>query len=437
MKLNWFSPVPPARSAIAENLLALLPAMAKKADITVWVHEPNWAADLEAHARVIQYKPDSLPWAEINAADMTIYHLGNHPEFHAPIWRVYRQQPGIVVLHDLSLQHLFAGMVFDNLGLSRGEYADMMQFHHAAIGREAAVAVLSGLRRADDIAQDCPLTGAAVDNALGVAVHTDAGASRVRLCTTVPVVYVPLFPPAENGSRNKATQPSQRNAEVFRIIMFGYLGPNRRLNSILTALRDFPQKHRFHLDIYGTITDGRTVRQAIAQFGLGDVVTVHGFVPADELTNALSCSHLALNLRDPTMGEASASQLRIWQHELPSLVTDTGWYATLPPGTVATVRRTAELEDIRAHLTKFLAEPETYRAIGRQGRKYLQERHTVEAYLDSLFELVRLSRRNQPAADVSWMAGRAGRAIRPWFSDGAAGVLLPRLAKTISSIYDN
>ena len=35
---------------------------------------------------------------------------------------------------------------------------------------------------------------------------------------------------------------------------------------------------------------------------------------------------LLINLRYPTMGEASLSQLRIWRHALPSMVTQVGWH---------------------------------------------------------------------------------------------------------------
>ncbi len=111
----------------------------------------------------------------------------------------------------------------------------------------------------------------------------------------------------------------------------------------------------------------------IGELGLGRLVSVHGFVAeAAELDAALQRSHLALNLRDPTMGEASASQLRIWQHGLPSLVTDIGWYATLPASTVAKVRRESELADIQMHLAEFLRAPERYREMGQAGRAYVQ-----------------------------------------------------------------
>ena len=55
--------------------------------------------------------------------------------------------------------------------------------------------------------------------------------------------------------------------------------------------------------------------------GLRERVTFHGYVSEAELEAALDDADLAVNLRYPTMGEASGSQLRIWDHALPSLVT--------------------------------------------------------------------------------------------------------------------
>jgi glycosyltransferase involved in cell wall biosynthesis len=436
VKLNWFSPVPPTPSAIAVHTAAVLPSLAKQASITLWVHEPNWSPELEEHACVRRYNPEKMPWTEINAADATIYHLGNQPEFHGPIWQVSRRHPGIVVLHDLGLQHLFAGLVVRNLGLSPSEYCEMMRFHYPDTGPAVARAFLSGERNVNEICEDCPLTEAALENAVGVAVHTQAGYSLVASSTTLPVSYIPLFAsPAKDGDEQLRRQ-GEPNENFYRIIIFGFLTVNRRLESILKAFRDFPQKHRFHLDIYGTFEKEESILQMINAFQLKTLVTVHGFVPAAELSMALSRSDLAINLRNPTMGEASASQLRIWQHGLPSLVTDTGWYATVPKNTVAIVRRDAELEDIQAHLANFLRDPETYREVGRNGRRYVEEHHTIEAYVCCLLDLVKATLRNKARQAVFWISGRSGRAIRPWFSEEAAEVLLPRLAQTISDLFD-
>jgi hypothetical protein len=54
------------------------------------------------------------------------------------------------------------------------------------------------------------------------------------------------------------------------------------------------------------------------------------------------------------MGEASGSQLRIWDHALPSIVSKNDWYATLPSETVAFVSPDHEIEGVKYHLKYFL-----------------------------------------------------------------------------------
>jgi glycosyltransferase involved in cell wall biosynthesis len=435
VKLNWFAPVPPTASSIAIDTAAILPRLAKHAAITVWAHELSWAPELEKHATVRRYDPEAMPWAEVNAADATIYHLGNHPDFHSPIWQVNRQHPGIVVLHDPGLQHFFAGLVERKLGLSPDEYRDMMSYYHPNGGAELANAFLLGARSAGDICDHCPLTSAALENATGVIVHTEVGYAALVRELNVPVAYVPLFAlPGPDVQSDARRSPEPAPNGCYRLIMFGFLNANRRLSSVLRALRDFPQKQRFHLDIYGVVEDARTIEQLIAAFGLTELVHMHGFVSADELMAALERSDMAINLRDPTMGEASASQLRIWQHGLPSLVTDVGWYATVPENTVAMVRPEAEVEDIQYHLAEFLRGPEAYRTLGANGRRYVEEHHTVERYVHGVLEMVERTLVARSRQVASWMTARAGRAIQPWFAEDAAGLLLANPAEAIQQL---
>jgi hypothetical protein len=193
MKLNWFSPVPPTASSVALQTAAVLPSLAKQASITLWVHEAGWSPELEQHARVCRYNPGRMPWAEINAADATVYHLGNQAAVYGPIWQVNRQHSGIVVLYDLVLQPLIAGLVVEDRGLSRSEYHEMMKHHHPDGGLEAANDLLSRARTIDEIAPDFPLTGVALENATAVILHTQAAYSLVSSSTTLPVALVPIF----------------------------------------------------------------------------------------------------------------------------------------------------------------------------------------------------------------------------------------------------
>jgi glycosyltransferase involved in cell wall biosynthesis len=432
VRINWFSPVPPAESSIALDTAAVLPALAERAEVVVWTHQQEWTADLERHARVRHYAPDEMPWEEVNRADATFYHIGNHADYHGPIWLVNRQRPGIVILHDLYLQHLFAGLLVQK-SISAAEYLQMMAFHHGSRGRELGEAFLANKMRADQIAPECPLTGVALENSLGVAVHTPVGHAALAARVDVPVAHVPLF--AQPDVVVRAEEREMRGADdVCKLVMFGFLAYNRRLTSVLTALQRLPERERFHLHVYGKVDDQKTILRTIEALGVKRLVTLHGFVPDAELNAALRDSDLAINLRDPSMGEASATQLRVWQHALPALVTDAGWYATLPENTVARVRRESELEDLQAHFQRLLRDPAFYRQIGCAGHAHVTEHHTIKAYVEGLMDLVEASRGSRGRESARWLSARAGQAMRPWFSDETAGVLMPRVVSAVRDL---
>ncbi|MGI8997222.1 MAG: hypothetical protein ACR2GW_11205, partial [Pyrinomonadaceae bacterium] len=116
----------------------------------------------------------------------------------------------------------------------------------------------------------------------------------------------------------------------------------------------------------------------------------------------------AINLRYPTMGEASGSQLRIWSHALPSLVSETGWLATLPAAAVAFVRPSNEVADLQAHFRDFLSDPQRFQQMGEQGRRVLLEQHAPDVYARALIECAQMAERFRPQLIARQMAERAG-----------------------------
>jgi glycosyltransferase involved in cell wall biosynthesis len=419
MKINWFSPLPPTRSAIAQQSASVVPELAQRAEIVTWSSSAEWDRGLEQHAQVRHYNAADPPWREILEAEVTFYHIGNDPRYHEAIWRISRQHPGIVVLHDMKLQHLFAGLHLESGTMSRADYLALVERHHATRGRILAESYLDGTLPLDELADSCPLILGAVDGALAAVVHSTAAYQALADETPLPVAYLPLgasgATPADVPERC-----ARKPGDVFRLIVFGFLGPNRRLPALLQALASHAQRHRFHLDIFGTIEGENAVRSWIRRLDLSDLVTLHGFVTDTELARALRESDVAVNLRYPTMGEASSSQLHLWQNALPSLVTRTGWYATLPSDTVAFVRPDNEIEDIQAHLTGLLERPEEYRALGLNGRRYVEEHCTLCGYAEGLLNLaVRV-----PEFRAVWSArnyaARAGEAMSSWIGVGPA-----------------
>jgi glycosyltransferase involved in cell wall biosynthesis len=371
-RLNWFSPLRPARTDIAHYALRTLPALANHFDLVVWTERPYWPLEIEAYATVRQW--DGTSWAALNAADVTLYHIGNNAQFHSWIWDVARRHSGVVVLHDTRLHEFFAAQLIE----SPSAYLDAVRRCHGAAAALHAAGLIDGRTSADALAASIPLTEMALQNARGAIVHTglafrDAAAMARCSVLQLDLPYEPGVPPARrewNGT--------------LQLVVFGYLAANRRLEALLEAIATFPQRQRLRLDILGELADPESIARRIEELSLKEIVRTHGFVAEDQLDQMLDRSHLAVNLRFPTMGEASGSQLRIWSRGLASLVTRTGWYAELPPDTVGFVDPANEIGDLREHFRRALERPDTLRAMGDAGRARLEAHHHPERYAREL-----------------------------------------------------
>jgi glycosyltransferase involved in cell wall biosynthesis len=427
VKLNLFSPLPPTRSDIARLTVHMLPHLAREAEVVVWSSEPEWKFESPRGVTVRHYDLQRPPWREINQADATFYQMGNDPRYHHAIWHLSRQHSGIVILHDLMMQHFFSGLVFHNRGLDRRQYLELVERYHGIKGRVLAEKHLQGLLSTEELAQHCPLTQAVTENALAVIVHSPA--AYAALAEDASVALLPLCV----GMEMPELEPprARDSAEPYRLTVFGFLGPNRKLPLLLRALATFPERRRFRLDIFGTMDGQEKTEQLICRLGLSEFVLLHGFKTGTELDAALRQTDLVVNLRDPSMGEASGSQLHLWQYALPSLVTHKAWYATLPEDSVAFVRPEHEVEDIQGHLANFLRDPESYRTLGRNGRRHVAEHHSIEKYTSGLLEIAGHASEFRAKWIARDLATRSATAMMGWSDASTIGPLSQRVAREI------
>jgi glycosyltransferase involved in cell wall biosynthesis len=433
MRLNWFSPLPPAQTAIADVTLQLLPALCEAAEVVLWTDQPGPVRVPKALAEVRHYHPEWPPWRELNRADLSVYHLGNNTPFHAGIWRVSRQQPGLVVLHDLHLQHLFVGYY---LAAGQGDaYVSAMDRYYGANGAWAAREVLAGRLGLEWVTRQFPLTELALEGALGVVVHTPRCWRALRRLAECPVVQLPL-PYAQRSPAGRSPgppRPDRIDQAPYALVMFGHIYNNRGLEELFQVMGQVPVRDRFHLDVYGTVVERDRMAALIEQARLGGGVRLHGHVPERVLEAALAAADLAVNLRFPSMGEASHSQLRIWSHGLPSIVTRTGWYAGLPDEAVLKVRPGQEVAEVHAHLRAFLRDPAPIRRMGERGRQLLLARHDPRSYVAALVEYAgRLCGRRATWAGQG-LTLRAGETLKLWVADPtAAGEKLAVITETVT-----
>lgn len=413
MKLNWFSPLPPSQTGIADYTLALLPSLTQKAELVFWTNQSQWHEEIEQYGKVIRYQEQNLPWTILHEADLNIYHIGNNPLFHKEIWEISRRCSGLVILHDTKLLHFFTELYLQYYN-DQESYLKQIKHFYGVKAAQIAGAIWERKIDINFMVDDYPLTPLALKNSLATIVHNYSAYKELKQNYSQLLAYLPL----SYKSLSELPEIKERLiSKPYQIIIFGFLGTNRRLEPFLRAFSAFSSRNCFELTICGQLEQKNETMALIQSLDLEDQVSVKGFLPEEDLEKALSQADLAINLRYPTMGEASISQLRIWSHGLPSFVTRTGWYGELPEDTVIFIDPDDEVEDIRKKLQKFLDNPQLFREIGKKGRKILEEQHTTEAYTEGLLTIAQKACELRYRSTLDHFTGIIGRELGQWWEE--------------------
>ena len=388
LTIHWVSPLPPAETDIAHYTARLLPALCAEAEVILWTDQPSWDSALDRFCKVRYLDPDTVSPRDFSAArrgagpEIVFIHIGNSWVFHSGLLRLALRLPAIVVLHDMAIQELMLEAI-RNGEWSTSTYLAGMGNWYGAEGKRAAQACLGGTESGAKLSRTMPGFELAMEVARGVLTHTDISydAVKARLphlpCAQLPLPYkIGPFPPKDRPRFGP-----------LRLLQFGWIGPNRRLEQILDALAQMGDNFDYRLDVMGKLWDIDRFYDKVAILGLEKRVYLHGFVSEEVLDDALRQAHLVLNLRHPSMGEASGSQLRIWNAGAASVVTRAGWYADLPKETTYIIDQEHEISQLQA-LFRSLADNRTALAsIGNAGRMYLETHHTPEFYAEQLLDL--------------------------------------------------
>jgi hypothetical protein len=404
MILNWVSPLPPARTDIANYTMRVLPALQKRAAVRLWTDQTEWDPAIERIAPVYSFARDRFDEETFAQAHVSLYHIGNNRLFHGGIWALARRAPGIVVLHDTRLLQFAAGVLLEQRR-DRATFNALLARWYGDEGRAAAARFASGETTIDAAVEDFPLARAVADDAIGLVLHAPAPPELDDL----PRVELGL---PFDAPRAPITQSGP--VETLRLVQFGFIGGNRRLAQVLEALSGFEHRARIAFDIYGPVDDEASLRASIVRSGLEAQVKLHGFVPEATLGAALDDADFVVNLRYPSMGEASASQLRIWAHARPSFVSDVAWYAAQPDETVIKIAPGEEVARIRATLAAYLEDPAPFRALGAAGHAHLTAAHGSELYAVQLMEFLQTLPTLRRLAVVRRAALIAGSEMQVW-----------------------
>jgi glycosyltransferase involved in cell wall biosynthesis len=358
MRVAYHSPLPPERSGIADYSALLLPELERRLDV-------------EVVRRGARKQP---------RADVALYHVGNDPEVHGWIVEALRRRPGVVVLHELVLHHLVAGLTLARRDVAA--YLAALERERGLVGRLLGLGVVDGCVPPlwEHRPEEWPLAGYVLDLARdGLIVHSRYVEERAREAGYEgPVWRVPH--PAWPAP---AFAPAEVRGEPL-VGCLGHLNPAKRIPQLLDAfVRLRARLPGARLLLAGQAAPRLELDRRLDQLDLRDAVIREPYVDEARLWSLLAASDVVVSLRAPTMGETSGIALRALSLGKPLVVSDVGWFAELPDEVALKVPVDEHEVDVLAGALELLATREDARtAMAAAAHELAAREHSLEHVAD-------------------------------------------------------
>lgn len=349
LKIAHFTPLPPARSGIADYSAALNDSLSRLAAVDTYTAAP---ASFDAAAY-----------------DAILYQVGNNGD-HEFVYEAALAHPGIVVLHEANLHHLLT-----DLTIRRQDW-DAYVEACAYDGGEPARAFAERVRRLE-VGPDydgVPMLRRLLESARAVVVHSDAVAREVRAAGFAgPIARIPHGAWLPDGDRMGYRQRLGLDESVPLLGVFGYLKPYKRVAQSLRAFRRLVRLHpEARLILCGEAHPELPVESMIRSLGIEENVRLLGYVPIEEFAGYISACDIVLNLRYPTVGESSGTLLRSLGLGKAVIVSDVGSFAEFPDSICLKAPvDAAEEQMLFEYLNLLVSRPQAARALGARAREWV------------------------------------------------------------------
>jgi glycosyltransferase involved in cell wall biosynthesis len=347
--VGFFSPLPPARSGVADYSAELLRALAPIGSVRV-------------------NAPD---------ADVALYHLGNNP-LHREIYGRALGTPGVAVLHDAVLHHFFLG------GGSEPEYVAEFVYNYGRWSEDLARELWRRRSRsaADPEYFRYPMIKRIVERSRAVIVHNPRAAQLVR--EHVPGATVHEIPHllALPGDLPAQSEIIRWRAEhgvaphTFLIGVFGHLRESKRLLAVLRAFQRARRSADLALLVAGDFVSTDLARSAEPLLRNDPRILRTGYLDERDFWLCASAVDACVNLRYPMAGETSGIAIRLMGLGKTVLLSAGEETARFPESACVRVDAgPAEEEMLVEYLVWLARHPDDCRAIGQRAAAHIRQHH--------------------------------------------------------------
>jgi glycosyltransferase involved in cell wall biosynthesis len=369
--VGFFSPLPPARTGVADYSAELLRAL------------------------------DPLGAVKVNArdADVPLYHLGNNP-LHREIYGQALAKPGVVVLHDAVLHHFFLG------GGDEREYVAEFVYNYGPWSQDLARELWRRRSRsaADPEYFRYPMLKRVVERSRAVIVHNPRAAELVH--QHVPGATVHEIPhlfalPADVPAQSEVIRWRAALGiapHTFLVGVFGHLRESKRLMALLRAFQRARHSADMMLLVAGDFASSDLARSAEPLLGNDAGILRIGYLDERDFWIAASAVDACINLRYPMAGETSGIGIRLMGLGKPVIMTAGEETSRFPESVCVRVDTgQAEEEMLVEYLVWLAGHPEDSRAIGQRAAAHIRQYHAparvAEMYWQALQDCYHKSNR--------------------------------------------
>jgi glycosyltransferase involved in cell wall biosynthesis len=334
-RVAMFTPLPNAKTGIADYSAEFIPKLARFAAIDVYVEDLH-AVDFRMNDINISHHSQFSRFAD--GYDVIVYQIGNSP-FHHYMLPYLSEYPGVVVLHDAYLGHLMhnpaASDLFVRENLAR----------HGASRRNAVAHMSDATQMARNLIQLFPSAAVVAQRSIGVIVHSQFARRIVmadsRAAVLPEIAVIPQYRAPRQSAKRVSRAEARRQLGVLDdeilIISLGHVASTKGIIELIEAfgLSKTPTKKRARLVFVGELEGGRNHDTPYAQDVLKRVandkrIFITGFATKEGYDTYIAAADIGVQLRTITRGETSGAILNLISNGVPLIYNVMGPTGEIP-----------------------------------------------------------------------------------------------------------
>jgi glycosyltransferase involved in cell wall biosynthesis len=256
-----------------------------------------------------------------------------------------------------------------------------MQQRYGEPGVRFSDVVVSGTAVTDFA--EFPLFEDYVERARLTIVHSEY--ARTRVLDRLPgaeVVVVPMgIPLPALIDQQVARRAIGLSSSAFVVASITHVNPHKRIPVVMRAIRRLIEKlPDLVFVIAGSTSPGIDLQRLAGMYGIEQNVLILGYVSDDDARLVARAADVCVNLRYPSVGETSASLLRLLGAGRPVLVTDDASMAEYPRSAVLPIPVDEfEVEMIAESLRMLYKDDDARTAAGLAAREFVEGLHSMDA----------------------------------------------------------